>query len=170
MNQKPEARISVVTTSAKETRELAKEIGKRLDIGIILRLQGDLGSGKTCFVQGLARGLEVPDGYEITSPTYTLVHEYPARLPLVHVDLYRIHSEMDAEAIGMYELMDKSRVVAVEWAEKLSDDFWPADRTLTIEFQSPDENTRQLSLIGCGLQITDLIKEVDTFWNSISSG
>lgn len=169
MNQKTEAQFTIVTTSAEETRRLAEEIGRRIGSGIILLLRGDLGSGKTCFVQGLARGVEVQDGYEITSPTYTLIHEFPARLPLVHVDLYRIHDEMDAEAIGLYELMDQDRVVAVEWAERLPDNFWPQDRTLTIEFQSPDEHTRQLRLFGYGLQIIDLIKEIDTFWNSRTS-
>ncbi len=166
---KPEIKYTIVTTSDEDTRRLGKEIGKRLISGVVIRLMGDLGSGKTCFVKGLANGLDVPDGYEITSPTYTLVHEFPGRLPLVHVDLYRIHDEMDAESIGLWELMGQDHVVAVEWAERLADDFWPSDPMLTIEFQSPDENTRQLKLIGCGLQISDLIKEVCSIWNVTTS-
>ena len=166
---KPETPYTITTTSDKKTRQLGKEIGKRLNSGIVIRLLGDLGSGKTCFVKGLANGLGVPDGYEITSPTYTLVHEFPGRLPLVHVDLYRIHDEMDAEAIGLWELIGQGHVVAVEWAERLADDFWPNEPLLTIEFQSSDENTRQLRLIGCGLQISDLIKEVCSIWNEPTS-
>jgi tRNA threonylcarbamoyladenosine biosynthesis protein TsaE len=165
MNQKPETRNQalIITTSATQTRRLGREIGRRLKAGAVIRLIGDLGSGKTCLVQGLAGGLDVPAGYVITSPTYTLIHEYPGRLPLAHVDLYRIHDEMDAEAIGLWELMDPNTVVAVEWAERLADDFWPDERLLTITFQSPDADTRQLELFGCGLQISDLIKEISSF-------
>jgi tRNA threonylcarbamoyladenosine biosynthesis protein TsaE len=171
MNQKPETRNQalIITTSAAQTRRLGKEIGRRLNAGVVIRLIGDLGSGKTCLVQGLADGLDVPAGYEITSPTYTLVHEYPGRLPLAHVDLYRIHDEMDAEAIGLWELMDPDHVVAVEWAQRLADDFWPDERLLTIAFRSPDADTRQLALFGCGLQISDLIKEISFFWKDATS-
>lgn len=161
--------ISIVTTSAHQTRLLGREIGRRLDDGVVIRLIGDLGSGKTCFVQGLASGLDVPDGYVVTSPTYTLIHEYPGRLPLVHVDLYRIQDEMDAEAIGLWELMDQNLVVAVEWAERLTDGFWPDDRLLTIAFQSPDMDTRRLEVFGYGLQISDLIKEISSFWDDVTS-
>jgi tRNA threonylcarbamoyladenosine biosynthesis protein TsaE len=162
MNQKPETSISLITKTADETRQLGRRIGKCLNSPTIIRLVGDLGSGKTCFVQGLARGLEVPDGYEITSPTYTLVHEYPGRLPLIHIDLYRIRDEMDAEAIGLWELMGQSSVVAVEWAERLGHDFWPEVPILNIEFQNTAEQTRHLRLFGCGLQVSDLIRETGT--------
>lgn len=160
-----ETRIALVTTSADQTRRLGTEIGRILDHGAVIRLMGDLGSGKTCFVQGLAVGLEVPEGYEITSPTYTLIHEYPGRLPLAHVDLYRIRDEMDAEAIGLGELMDQNRVVAVEWAERLADEYWPEDGLLTLVFRSPDEDTRRIEVFGGGLQISDLIKKISSFWN-----
>ena len=170
MIQKPETKISIVTNSADETRRLGREIGKRLNSAIVIRLKGDLASGKTCFVKGLASGLGVPDGYEITSPTYTLVHEYPGRMPLVHVDLYRIHDELDAEAIGLWDLIGQNLVVAVEWADRLADDFWPSESLLTIAFHIPDGNTRRLALIGCGLQISDLIKEISSTWNSTASG
>lgn len=169
MNQKPETKTSITTTSAEQTRLLGREIGRRLNEGAVIRLMGNLGSGKTCFVQGLAGGLEVPDGYEITSPTYALIHEYPGRLPLVHVDLYRIYDDMDAEAIGLWDLMSQNSVVAVEWAERLTDDFWPNERILTIAFQSPDANTRRLELFGCGLQVCDLIKEISLFWKDATS-
>lgn len=164
-----DVRISLVTTSAGQTRLLGKEIGRILNDGAVIRLMGDLGSGKTCFVQGLAIGLEVPDGYEISSPTYTMIHEYPGRLPLAHVDLYRIHDEMDAEAIGLEELMDQNLVVAVEWAERLPDHFWTDEEMLTIVFQSLDEDTRRLEVFGCGLQISDLIMKISSFWEKATS-
>jgi len=77
-------------------------------------LTGDLGSGKTSFVQGLARGLEVPNDYYITSPSYTLINEYPGRHPFFHVDLYRLEDPVDFEDIGLYDILDVNFVVAIE--------------------------------------------------------
>jgi tRNA threonylcarbamoyladenosine biosynthesis protein TsaE len=154
--------ISLTTHSADETRQLGKEIGKRLMCATTIRLLGDLGSGKTCFVQGLAKGLAVPSGYDITSPTYALIHEYPGRLPLVHVDLYRIHDEMDAEAIGLHEILGKEMVFAVEWADRLSDDFWRNTPILNIDFKNQKDGSRRLRLFGYGHQISDLIEEIKT--------
>lgn len=166
MKQIPDKALTLVTKTADETRKLSFDIGKRLQISTILRLMGGLGSGKTCFVQGLAKGLEVPEGYEITSPTYTLVHEYPGRLPLVHIDLYRIHDEFDAEAIGLWEILDQESIVVVEWADRLRDEFWPETPTLVIEFQIQNHEIRQLKLFGYGLQISNLIKEIGTLWDT----
>ena len=73
----------IITKSARQTQLLGRCIGEHLLGGTVIKLTGPLGSGKTCLVQGLAQGLEVPRGYDITSPTYALVHEYPGRLPLV---------------------------------------------------------------------------------------
>ena len=158
----------IVTKTAEQTRELGELIGSRLQSGVVIQLIGPLASGKTCFVQGLARGLEVPPGYDVTSPTYALVHEYPGRLPLAHVALYRITDEMDAEAIGMLELMDSRTVVAVEWADRLRDGFWPRE-TLHIHFQDQADETRCIQLFGYGLQTGNLIKEVLALWNNKSS-
>lgn len=166
MHDEPNFELIIITSSAAETRKLSFDIGKRLQISTILRLMGDLGSGKTCFVQGLAKGLDVPEGYEITSPTYTLVHEFPGRLPLVHIDLYRIHDEFDAEAIGLWEILCQESIVVVEWADRLRDEFWPETPTLVIEFQIQSHETRQLKLFGYGLQISDLIKEIGTSWDT----
>lgn len=166
MKQIPDKALTLVTQTADETRKLGHDIGKRLDIDTIILLVGELGSGKTCFVQGLAKGLEVPEGYEITSPTYTLVHEYPGRLPLVHIDLYRIHDEFDAEAIGLWEILCQESIVVVEWADRLRDEFWPETPTLAIEFQIQNHETRQLKLIGYGLQISGLIKKIGTLWET----
>lgn len=148
-----------IARSAEEMQQLGYDIGIRLKAAAVLRLNGDLGSGKTCFVQGLAKGLGVPEGYYITSPTYALIHGYPGRLPLVHVDLYRIHDESDAESIGLWELIDEENVVAVEWADRLEDAYWPTS-TLTVEIKIADDETRHIRLIGSGLQMVDLIKEV----------
>jgi len=161
-SQKP---FELITENAYQTQLLGRFIGERLRSGTIIKLTGELGSGKTCFVQGLAQGLEVPQGYEITSPTYTLVHEYPGRLPLVHADLYRIADEMDVEAIGLWDIGDPETVMAVEWADRIQDSFWPRE-SWQINFQTLGEETRCIQLIGYGLHIGNLIKEVLAFWDT----
>jgi tRNA threonylcarbamoyladenosine biosynthesis protein TsaE len=160
MPQTPTTSLALFTRSDVETRRLGHRIGRCLQSAAIVRLKGELGSGKTCFVQGLARGLEVPRGYDITSPTYTLVHEYPGRIPLAHIDLYRIHDELDAETIGLHELFGREMVLAVEWADRLEAPFWPELPTLEIEMHIQTDDTRRIDLFGYGLKICDLIHKI----------
>jgi len=153
-----------ITTSAEATRRLGRMFGRHLHHGAVIRLNGDLGCGKTCFVKGLAEGLEVPQGYTVTSPTYALMHDYPGRLTLVHADLYRIHDEIDAESIGLWDVMDDGHVVAVEWANRIEDGAWP-DESISIDFKRIASGTRQVTAFGCGLQVADLIREIGTLWD-----
>jgi tRNA threonylcarbamoyladenosine biosynthesis protein TsaE len=155
--------FEIITADAEQTRQLGHCLGQLLDKGLVLRLHGELGSGKTCFVQGLARGLSVPADYDITSPTYALVHEYPGRLPLFHVDLYRLAGTLDIETIGLEEILSRDAVVAVEWAQRLAADQWPAD-TLRCEFDFQEPDGRRIRLIGSGLESNNLIKQIATFW------
>ena len=120
------SQFQITTRTAEETQKLGKTIGQRIKLPLVIGLSGDLGSGKTAFVQGLAEGLEVPGDYYITSPTFTLINEYPGRFPLIHIDLYRLDSIHDLEDIGLDELLYEQAVIAIEWAEKMSDDL-PAD-------------------------------------------
>lgn len=144
------------TQSPEETFDLGKKIGLLIDDPIVLALSGDLGSGKTVFVQGLARGLDVPSDYYITSPTFTLVNEYPARLSLFHIDLYRLDHFGDLEDIGLHDILSKRVVVAIEWAEKLPRDF--ASNYIKFAFEIIDDNTRKINLIAYGHDPTVLIK------------
>lgn len=107
-----------ITHSAAETRRLARQLLKELPARAVLALHGDLGSGKTCFVQGLAGALGIRQ--PVTSPTFTLVHEYKGKRRLVHADLYRIRSEDDALSLGLEEYFDTDGVVAIEWAERIA--------------------------------------------------
>lgn len=108
-----------VTTSEAETRDLAARVGRSLEVGAVLLLAGDLGAGKTAFVRGLAEGLEI-DPDLVSSPTFTIVHEYRGgRLPLVHVDLYRLPAA-DLDEVGLDLDLAAAGVVAVEWPERLT--------------------------------------------------
>lgn len=156
----------IVAADDLQTRCLGECIGGLVQQGIVIRLTGELGAGKTRFVQGLARGLEVPEDYDITSPTYTLINEYPARIPLYHVDLYRIGSAMDAEGIGLWDLFTREAVVAVEWADRLADEDWPEDN-LKLELRIQQDETRCIDLFGCGLHITDLVHQVVAKYSEI---
>ncbi len=105
--------------SEAETRAIAAALAPSLEPGAVILLSGDLGAGKTAFVRGLAEGLGL-DADDVTSPTFTLVHEYRGgRLPLIHVDLYRL-DRAELEEIGLDQDLAARGVIAVEWAERLT--------------------------------------------------
>ena len=106
------------TTSEAETADVGRGLAARLSAGDVVLLHGDLGAGKTAFVRGLAEGLGVP-GEDVSSPTFTIVQEYRGgRLPLFHVDLYRLDKPREIDDLGLDELM-AGGVLAIEWAEKM---------------------------------------------------
>jgi tRNA threonylcarbamoyladenosine biosynthesis protein TsaE len=109
-------RSTVVTTSAEETEAAGERLGRGLEAGSVVALTGELGAGKTRFVQGLVRGLGVAT--QATSPSFVLVNEYRGRLPVHHVDLYRIQSVAEAQELGLEELFAGDGVTLVEWADK----------------------------------------------------
>ena len=110
----------VATASAAETQALAAELATVLPPGAVLCLHGDLGAGKTCFVQGLAKALGVRR--PVGSPTFTLINEYRGAKPLAHIDLYRIWGAGDAFGLGLEEYLFRyPGIVAIEWAERAAD-------------------------------------------------
>jgi len=141
-----------------ETQKLGEIIGTAVTGGMVLALTGDLGSGKTAFVQGLARGLEVPDDYYITSPSYTLINEYPGRFPLFHVDLYRITDSVDIEDIGLYEILDDNGVVAIEWADRIEQKI--LSDSISIHFEITDDDTRKICITAYDFKNSDLLKNI----------
>jgi len=149
-----------LTRSADQTKELGRALGCAQKERLALFLFGDLGSGKTAFVQGLAAGLGVPDTVAVTSPTYTLVNEYPGRLPLFHVDLYRLPSPADPDEIGLLEMFEENGIVAVEWAQRLHAGDRPF-RRLDLFFAVTGDNTRSIRIIAYGLDLPDLLKDID---------
>jgi tRNA threonylcarbamoyladenosine biosynthesis protein TsaE len=117
--------MTIRTGSPDATRALAAALGPLLEPGDVVSLVGDLGAGKTAFAQGLAAGLGV-DG-PVTSPTFTIVQEYEGRLPVAHVDVYRLDTVQDLYDLGFDELIDDGRVTIVEWGDLIAQAL-PADR------------------------------------------
>ncbi len=139
---------SVTTPNAGATRALAKRLCGRLALGQVVALVGELGAGKTTFVQGLAQGWGVAETSDVLSPTYTLVNEYPAeRGLLVHVDLYRLEDVASARALGLEEqLARRDALVVVEWADKMPELF--GDEAVWIRFGWSSGGGRRLSVEG----------------------
>ena len=104
------------TSAAEETEAAGEELGRRLRIGDLVLLKGELGAGKTTFVRGIARG--TGSTAPVASPTFQLVRLYPGRLPLAHVDLYRLERGDELNDLGLEELLDSGAVV-VEWGDRL---------------------------------------------------
>jgi tRNA threonylcarbamoyladenosine biosynthesis protein TsaE len=107
----------IVSRIPQETQALGERLGARLGPGDVVACIGELGAGKTCFLQGLARGLGVTSA--VTSPTFVLVNQYRGRVPVYHVDAYRTGSLTELVDIGIEEMLHGDGVTVVEWADKL---------------------------------------------------
>ena len=126
----------IITRTGQETRELGFRMGQAVTGPLSIALTGDLGCGKTTFVKGLARGLGVDRRYPVTSPSFTLINEYPAAGPLrlCHLDLYRLASVEELAHIGFDDLTGTDAVIVVEWPALLKDDRFAFDLDLVFEF------------------------------------
>lgn len=144
---KSPARWTVTLSSRAATEAFGRAIGRALAGGEMLALFGELGAGKTALVRGIATGLGMtPD--QVTSPTFVLIHEYEGRLPLIHIDLYRLQNAAEAEGIGLQEYFCSESVTAVEWADKFPE-LLPDDRLeLTLEHRTPTTRTVRLRATG----------------------
>ena len=132
-----------MTRSEAETESAAAELAASFRGGEVVLLSGELGAGKTAFVRGLARGLGV-DPEEVASPTFVLLTSYPGRLRLHHADLYRLSGQGDERELGLEELPGPSGVLAVEWAERLSDPPWR--RAWHVRLEHVGDDARRLTI------------------------
>lgn len=131
--------MRITTTTPEQTLDLGSTIGAAIEAGITILLYGPLGAGKTVLAKGIAAGLEVPD--TITSPTFALIREYEGRLPLLHVDLYRLESPEQFDDLGLDDRLDGSAVLLIEWPER-ADGFLPPDAArITIEVNHDSSRT-----------------------------
>ncbi len=138
----------VVSRSPEQTRGLGARLGAEIRGGDVIAIEGPLGAGKTCLVQGIARGLEVRRDLPLTSPTFTLVGEYPGRVWLRHADFYRVQSYRRLEDAGFDDLLDADGALVVEWPERFPEAL-PADRLwIRIEIQSESERRIHLTARG----------------------
>ncbi len=130
------------SNSAAETESLGRDFARKIDKGDVVALRGDLGSGKTQFVKGVVAGLG--SGNEVTSPTFTLIHEYSGgRLPIYHFDFFRIEDRQSAERLGLDEYFFGDGVCLIEWADKFPELIPPNAKW--ISFTTKSETEREIA-------------------------
>lgn len=140
---------TVDSASVEETAAIGERLGALLDAGDVVLLDGPLGAGKTALTQGIARGVGVPPERRVASPTFTLVNEHPGRVPLFHLDLYRIEDPGELVEVGVDDALGPRGVAVVEWAERLGAEFLPRER-LEIQIAITGPEARRLRLVAVG--------------------
>ena len=131
------------TNSSDETIALGRELAKLLEPPKLVVLTGDLGAGKTTLVKGIARGFQAAQEEDVTSPTFTLIHEYRGPGATVyHIDLYRIDTQRELETLALDDLMTDSSVLLIEWGEKF--DRFERDRNAEILIERVSETERKI--------------------------
>ena len=155
--QAAENQVTVYTKSSEETFKLGQILGEVLTAGDCVALFGTLGSGKTLLTQGIARGMNVPENVYVTSPTFTLINEYPGRVPIYHVDLYRISDEDELIELGLDDLLGGDGMVSVEWAEKLLARYLRSCN-IWVELVIEDTNNRRITVTTTKEAIMDAVK------------
>lgn len=146
MATEPEAALEVVTRSPEATRELAARLAAVAEPGDLLCLWGDLGAGKTVFAKGFGAGLGVRD--TILSPSFVLMGEYAGRLPLFHIDLFRLASATEALDGGLLDDRQSTGVVLIEWPDRLADEV-PPDR-LDVRIDGGGDEPRKIAVVAHG--------------------
>ncbi|HPL66909.1 MAG TPA: tRNA (adenosine(37)-N6)-threonylcarbamoyltransferase complex ATPase subunit type 1 TsaE [Smithellaceae bacterium] len=150
--------VEFESKSAKQTFSIGFAVGRKAREGDVFALTGELGSGKTCFTGGLARGLGVGEEYAITSPTFTLINEYPGRCRLCHFDLYRLNHSSELLDLGYEEYISGEGVVVIEWAEKIAE-VLPGD-VVSVCFRYVDESKRIIGFIGTEKKVCELVQDI----------
>lgn len=149
--------FSVITSSPEQTWQRGRLLGELLNAGDTVCLYGDLGAGKTNITYGIAQGLAVREKY-ITSPTFTFVNEYQGRVPLYHIDLYRLKETAELENIGFREYPGSDGVTVIEWAERAEDEL-PEER-LSVYLSFVDENSREIGFLAEGERYDKLMEKL----------
>lgn len=130
------------------TLALGRYLGETARPGEVITLAGSLGAGKTTLTQAIGQGLQVPQSCYITSPTFSLLHEYPGRLPLYHLDLYRLSDETEIEDLGLLEYLYGPGLTVIEWPDRLGS-LMPEER-LHIELSLLSETARRAEITAHG--------------------
>lgn len=155
---------TVTSNSARSTLGWGRKLGKLVQGGEIIGLVGELGSGKTCFVRGFATGADVGKEAWVRSPTFTLINEYQGRLPVYHIDLYRIGKAEEVDALNLREYLYSGGVSLIEWFEYL-----PAgevDEYLEIKMAHAGRTDRAITFVAHGARYEAMVNELR---NSVST-
>ncbi|MBQ9036118.1 MAG: tRNA (adenosine(37)-N6)-threonylcarbamoyltransferase complex ATPase subunit type 1 TsaE [Erysipelotrichaceae bacterium] len=148
--------LKVITNTAEETRSLAEKLGRNIEESFLITLSGELGAGKTTFTQGLAKGLEITRN--VTSPTFTLMKNYKGRLPLYHIDAYRLE-DIDQD-LGFEEYIDGDGVCVIEWANFIENVL--PDEYLNIDLTINDDDSRTIIFRARGSKYEEVLDKLCT--------
>ena len=153
---------TIVTTSTRQSQNLGRNLGRLVQGGEIIGLDGELGAGKTCFVRGFAEGIEVDVDAWVRSPTFTLINEYSGRLPVYHIDLYRVGKQEELDSLNLREYLYGDGVSLIEWFE-----FLPAsevDEYLELRISHGGGNKREMTFIAHGERYEVLVQALRSKW------
>jgi len=150
--------LNLVTESPEETQRLGNRLGKLAQVGDVFLLVGGLGTGKTCLTQGIAWGLGI-EGYA-TSPSFVVINQYQGRLPLYHIDLYRLDQLEEVIELGLDDYLYSRGVCVVEWAEKALDVL--PEEHLLVEMSFLSDTSRNLVLKPVGERYVELLSRLNT--------
>ena len=134
--------LEFTTKTSEETIELGFKIGQKLKKGNIIAMQGTLAAGKTTITKGIAKALEITD--TITSPTFCLISEYYGKMPLYHMDVYRLEGSEDFENLGTEDMLYGDGVCIIEWSEKIMDSL--PKETIIINIQPQKDGSRKIQI------------------------
>lgn len=151
--------VTKTSASLEETLQLGKQLASVFEPGLVVSLIGDLGAGKTHLVQAIAEGLGVTED-EVNSPTFVLIQEYSGRIPIVHIDAYRLRDIDEFLELGADELLGAENVCLIEWADRV-EEVLPRDR-LTIQIETISENSRQIRLVATGAQSERVLNSLES--------
>ncbi len=150
--------ISLISSSPESTQEIGKRIGAKIQPGDVLLLMGDLGAGKTTITQGILWGLGGTE--HARSPTFVLVNEYPARLTLYHMDLYRLNSIDEIEDLGLDDYLYGDDVCVVEWADKATG-YFPVNHAI-VRLEAIDSQTRRITISSESVDLDRLVMALES--------
>ena len=133
------------THSAEETTDLGRQLAAELRPGSVVLLRGDLGAGKTTMVKGIAEGFRAAEAEAVTSPTFTLIHEYRGpEVTLYHIDLYRIDTQRELDTLALDDLMEPNAILLIEWGEKFERFRKERDVEIAIDQKGGDDRVIQV--------------------------
>lgn len=154
--------LSVSVKTPEDMIRLGVQIGRHLSEGTVVGLTGPLGAGKTTIARGIAEGLEIAEGYIVSSPTYTIMQVYPcSNLELYHLDLYRISGIEDLDSTGYRDASGKGKVLIVEWPDKEPSVLPEENLQIRIRYA---EDGRDVSILATGSRYNRLLKEIVQSW------